>query len=542
MAREQWEEHWQATRYPLTDLSPYREQLLAIIQQVRSSQPLAPDALAQIIRQHPYLGKRTFNKHQLVEAYRAFVAAGELPFERDTLRKLQRKPIRTLSGVAPVTVLTGPAPCPGSCIFCPEVEGQPKSYLPDEPGAARAASFDFDPYLQTAGRIATFEALGHSAAKVELLILGGSWSAYPAAYQEWFVQRCLDAMNGRPSQSLTEAQAFNQEAPHRNVGLVVETRPDMINPAEALRLRRLGVTKVQLGAQSLDDRILELNQRGHTVAATRQAMRVLRLAGFKIVVHWMPNLHGASPEHDREDFDEWWADPALQPDELKIYPAALLQGTALYDLWLAGRYVPYAEEELVQLVADCKTTIPPYCRVNRVMRDIPAGNIVAGTLRSNLRQLVQRRLAEDGRKCRCIRCSEVRGNLVTRELLLLDDLIYSTDATQEHFLRFLTPDGRLAAFLRLSLPDPLLPPIVEELAGHAMIREVHAFGPALAIHSQSEGEAQHLGLGEELILEGARLARDAGYRHLAVIAALGTKDYYHRRGFGDQGLYMTRTL
>jgi elongator complex protein 3 len=543
MSRSEWEQHWLATRHPLDDLSPYRDQLMAIIQQVRRARSLTAEEMSQIVRRHPYEGRRTFNKNQLVRAYRGFCEEGVLPFERDTLRKLQRKPIRTASGVAPVTVLTEPFPCPGNCIFCPDVQGQPKSYLPDEPGAARAASFCFDPFAQTAGRIATFEALGHNAEKVELLILGGSWSAYPPDYQEWFIRRCLDAMNGREASTLSQAQADNEIALHRNVGLVVETRPDMITPAEIVRLRRLGVTKVQLGVQSLDDRILTLNRRDHSVADTQQALRLLRLGGFKIVVHWMPNLYGATPDSDRKDFQRLWDDPALRPDELKIYPTALLEGTDLYRLWQAGDYAPYPEDVLIDLVADCKTLVPPYCRINRIMRDIPAGNIVAGTTKSNLRQIAQRRLQGQGRRCRCLRCSEIRGRDFQREQLELDDLVYRTDATQEHFLRFLTPDQRTAGLLRLSLPAPE-GTIILELAGHAMIREVHVYGPALAINSASQGEAQHRGLGEELIERATEIAQHAGFRQMAVIAAIGTRDYYRRFGFAlsETELYMTRSI
>ena len=529
-----------ATRRPTDDLSEYDEQLLAVIQEIRSAGSLLPEDFNRIVRQHPYAGKRTFSKNQLVRAYRRFCSDGRLAFERETLRKLQMKPIRTMSGVAPVTVLTEPFPCPGRCIFCPEVEGQPKSYLPDEPGAARAASFCFDPYTQTAGRIATFEELGHSAEKVELLILGGSWSAYPPDYQEWFIRRCLDAMNGQTTESLAEAQKINETASHRNVGLVVETRPDMITHDELVRLRKLGVTKVQLGAQSLDDKILASNQRGHTAAQTREAMRLLRLAGFKIAVHWMPNLLGATPDSDRADFRRWWDDPELRPDEIKIYPTALLAGTELYHLWQAGHYTPYPESDLIDLVADCKEMVQPYCRINRVMRDIPAHNIVAGSTKSNLRQIVQRRMSQQGRHCRCIRCSEIRDRQVAQDELRLDDLVYRTGATEEHLLRYLAEDDKLAGFLRLSLPDPGVKPVLAELAGHALIREVHVYGPALDISAESEGQAQHIGLGGQLVQGAIRVAGSAGYPQISVIAAIGTRDYYRKQNFQLGKLYMSR--
>ena len=416
----------------------------------------------------------------------------------------------------------------------------PKSYLPDEPGAMRAATHGFDPYTQTASRVAALAEIGHSVDKVELLILGGTWSCYPEMYQEWFVRRCLDALNEVEAGSLEEAQRLNERAPHRNVGLVVETRPDYITPEEVRRLRRLGVTKVQLGVQNLDDAILARNRRGHTTADTRRAMRLLRLAGFKIVVHWMPNLLGATPESDLEDFRRLWDDPALRPDELKIYPTALLQDTELYEHWQRGEYRPYEEETLVELLARCKTLIPPYCRVNRLMRDIPAPDIVAGVKKSNLRQIVQRYMARRGLTCRCIRCREVRGRVVDAGTLRLERLDYETVGTRECFLSAVTPKGRLAGFLRLSLPQ--IEPPIAELSGCAVIRELHVYGPALELGARREGAAQHAGLGTQLLDEARRIARQEGFGRLAVIAAVGTRPYYRERGFEQGELYMIGTV
>ncbi len=572
------------------------------------------DALLRILAQHPRGSKGSggqgyFSKIELVEGYRQLTAAGLLAFERGVLRRLQMKPVRTASGVAPVTVLTKPAGCPGQCIFCPDAEGMPKSYLPDEPGARRAAQCGFDPYLQVRTRLATFAAMGHPADKVELLILGGTWSAYSKPYREWFVRRCLDAMNsvdrpdedvtsvmlngqaarpllpqipseasppsarlfadaesfstlsrqpaqsdsydspgGNPEEptSLIEAQGRNETAAHRNVGLVIETRPDWVTPAEIRHLRRLGVTKVQLGVQSLDDRILALNRRGHDVAAVRRAVTLLRAAGFKLHLHWMPNLFGATPQTDRADFDRLWADPGLRPDELKIYPCSIIEGTELYRRWQAGEYRPYTDDELLDLVADCKTAIPPYCRVSRVFRDIPADDIVAGVTSSNLRQLVHDRMAARGQVCRCIRCREVRHEVVGEDDLRLVTHAYETAGGREQFLSYETPDGRLAGFLRLSLPWPA-PEVAEiwaalpEIAGAAMIRDVHVYGPALEIGAESDGEAQHLGLGRRLISEARARARGAGFDRLAVIAAIGTRRYYERLGFARGELYMTAT-
>jgi elongator complex protein 3 len=577
------------------DARQHQDSLLAIFGAVRRAPVWDHNALMRILAQHPRdskepalrsprpegagsLPKGYFSKIELVTGYQQLTAAGVLPFERWVLRRLQMKPIRTSSGVAPVTVLTEPAGCPGHCIFCPSADGMPKSYLPDEPGARRAAQCGFDPYLQVRTRLETLETMGHSADKVELLILGGTWSAYPLAYREWFVQRCLDAMNENltppvppllgwnytaqerglggevifRAESLVAAQARNETASHRNVGLVIETRPDWVTPEEVVHLRRLGVTKVQLGVQSLDDHILALNRRGHDVATTRRAVRLLRAAGFKLHLHWMPNLYGATPEADRTDFARLWADPALRPDELKIYPCAVIEGTGLYRLWQAGEHRPYSDDELIALVADCKATIPPYCRVSRVLRDIPADDIVAGSKRSNLRQLVRDYMAAHGQVCRCIRCREIREAVVVEEDLHLVVHTYTTEGTQEQFLSYETSAGRLAGFLRLSLPpSPTggagagLPEeisevwaAVPEIAGAAMIRELHVYGPALGIGAASAGEAQHLGLGRRLVAEARARAAAAGFERLAVIAAIGTRGYYEGLGFARGELYM----
>jgi elongator complex protein 3 len=543
------------------DAQRFQTELLTIFDAVRRSDKWDVDTLGRILAQHPRDGKGLFSKIELVTGYQQLVAAGTMLFERRVMHRLQMKPVRTASGVAPVTVLTEPAGCPGRCIFCPDAEGMPKSYLPDEPGARRAAECGFDPYLQVRTRLDTFAAMGHTADKVELLILGGTWSAYSRHYREEFVKRCLEAMNGAESATLLEAQARNETSEHRNVGLVIETRPDWVTPAEVRHLRQLGVTKVQLGVQSLDDRILALNERGHTVQTVRRAVGLLRSAGFKLHLHWMPNLHGATPESDRDDFARLWDDPGLRPDELKIYPCSIIQGTALYTLWERGEFRPYTDEELIDLVADCKATIPRYCRVNRVFRDIPADDIVAGSKRSNLRQLVHERMAERSQACQCIRCREVRGLVVDEHDLRLVVHTYETSISLEHFLSCETADGKLAGFLRLSLPLPAFRNISDrshsprpagpectsaiwavlpEIEGAAMIREVHVYGPALGIGAVSAGEAQHLGLGQRLIAEASSVAGSAGFDRLAVISAIGTRRYYERLGFEQIGLYLSK--
>lgn len=530
-----------SARYAEIDVAGYRRELMAILDAIGAAPVFNEKVLRRVLRRHPRDGTGFFSKSQLVDAYRQFCAAGELTFEPETLNRLQMKPIRTQSGVAPVAVLTKPAGCPARCIFCPNDPDMPKSYLSREPGAQRALRHQFDPFEQTHSRLTALNNVGHPIQKVELLILGGTWSAYPHRYQEWFIHRCLDALNGQESTTLAEAQDRNEQAPSRCVGLTVETRPDWITPEEVVRLRRLGVTRVQIGIQSLDDRILALNNRGHDMEAARRACRLLRAAGFKLLLHWMPNLYGATPESDREDFARLWTDPDMRPDELKIYPCALVEDTELYDLWRQGQYVPYDEQTLIDLLADCKAQAPVYCRLSRVVRDIPSDYVVEGNRLSNLREEVQARLAAGGRKCRCIRCREVGDQAVEVDALQFRVTVIHTGAGEEHFIAAETPAGQLAGFLRLLLPSGQVER-PQELEGSAIIREVHVYGPALRIGASSGGEVQHLGLGGRLLAAAEDTARQGDWGDLAVIAALGTRDYYRRRGFELDELYMHKRL
>lgn len=518
-------------------------QLLRIMAAVTELGAARPKDLARVLRRFPRAAGQ-FSKDQLVTAYRHFCETGQLHFDPEVLRRLQMKPTRTLSGVATVTVLTKPFPCPGECLFCPTDVRMPKSYLADEPGAIRAEYHHFDPYVTTLSRLRALDNIGHATDKIELLILGGTWSYYPADYQTWFIQRCLDALNGVESASLAEAQQLNETAACRNVGLVIETRPDYIDAAEVRRLRRLGVTKVQLGAQSCDDHILELNRRGHTVEQTRQAVTLLRAAGFKVQLHWMPNLLGATPESDLLDYGRLWSDGGLRPDELKIYPNALVREAELVRWYDRGEFRPYTDEELVDLIAECKVNTPEYVRLNRIIRDIPKDHIVAGSTASNLREVIKRKLSGEGRACRCIRCREVRAeaaNVVER----INTIEYQTRGGRELFLSLDTDTGRLAGFLRLSFPTPEATGLtgIEELRGAAIIREVHVYGPVVELgRAGLSDQAQHSGLGMRLIREAVDRAQAAGYSRLAVISALGTRGYYLKQGFQRGEDYLFKSL
>ncbi len=599
------------------DLAVHRETLLPILRAVATRERLTRPQLDRLLRQHPRGGAGIFSRDELIEAYRAFAGREGLPpYDERVIQRLRRKPVRSSSGVTPVTVLTKPYPCPGECIFCPNDVRMPKSYLADEPGAQRAEQNHFDPYLQTYTRLQTYYAIGHPTDKIELIVLGGTWSFYPEPYQIWFVKRMLDALHdfgsgrdrraeieaalieraaepgapdpttfqihgtdlsrpynqvireifraelhraderarelatagGAPSPldeyatwaELAAAQRENEEAACRCVGLVVETRPDHISAAEVIRIRRLGGTKVQIGFQSLNDDVLRVNKRGHDVAATRRALRLLRQLGFKIHAHWMPNLYGSSPADDVADYERMFADADFRPDELKIYPCSLLESAELMQVYQRGDWRPYTHEELLETLVDCFARTPEYCRLTRVIRDIPSPYIVDGNQLTNFRQLVEREMARRGLSSGDIRAREVRFRDLSAVELRLDERRYATSIGDEVFLQWLTPERAIAGFARLALPREEA--LLEELRGAAIIREVHIYGQALGIGAAAGAETQHRGLGRQLIERCAAIAAAAGYGQLAVISAMGTRVYYRRLGFTDGPLYQTLEL
>lgn len=330
--------------------------------------------------------------------------------DRDlVLPLLIKKPMRTASGTAVVAVMASPHPCPhGKCTFCPGgVEnGSPQSYTGKEPAARRAGRNLYDPYMQVTDRIRQMEAIGHDVSKIDLIVMGGTFTCRDPEYKEWFVKRCFDAMNGSDSPDLASAQDLNETADRRCAAMAVETRPDSFSLGEAEDAMRLGATRVEIGVQILDDAILGAVNRGHTVQDIVDSTRVCKEAGISVGYHIMPGLPGSDPEKDMECFRRIFSDPAFRPDSFKFYTTLVIPGTRLYDMWKEGEYEPYGTEEAVELLAEMKSIVPEYVRIQRIQRDIPVPEIAAGILKSNLRQLVHQRMAEQGRKCRCLRCRE----------------------------------------------------------------------------------------------------------------------------------------
>ncbi|MBM4381735.1 MAG: tRNA uridine(34) 5-carboxymethylaminomethyl modification radical SAM/GNAT enzyme Elp3 [Deltaproteobacteria bacterium] len=568
------------------------EKLRAIIAEAIAAESLGARALDRILRRHPKDGRGFYTKREVLAAFRA--SASEWPLAESAFaEKLRTTPTRTLSGVAPVAVLTKPFPCPGRCVFCPSDVRMPKSYLANEPGCQRAQANRFDPYLQAWNRLAAFRAMGHSTAKVELIVLGGTWSFYPESYQVWFATRLFDALNDFGAgvdrrdeiaafapdfaslalgsrgydatvaahlragdgelvpasergewSALAAAQRANERAGARCVGLALETRPDHVTRDEVLRLRRLGATKVQLGIQSLDDAVLAANQRGHDIAATREAIALLRGAGFKVHAHWMANLLGATPASDRADFARLFDDPAIRPDELKLYPCSLVETAELVHHHARGEWRAYTREELLPLVADCLAAIPRWCRATRVIRDIPSQDIVTGSKETNLREAAEALLRERGTALQEIRAREVRNTARDDAPLTLRETRYATSIGDEIFLELTTTDDRIAAFARVSHPragSTQHAPIAE-LHGAALLREVHVYGAAAGFNERAANKAQHAGLGAKLVKRAAAIARDTGFARLSVISAVGTRDWYRRQHFTDGDLYQHLAL
>lgn len=551
------------------------------------------------------------------ELWQSWNVTSEL--EERFIRSVRMKPRRTASGVATITVITRPHTCSSNCIYCPCDLRMPKSYLANEPACQRAELTFFDPYVQVAARLQALHQMGHSTDKVELIVLGGTWSDYPESYQYWFIKELFRALNewpnspshiqerlnwytsfglqnseealssfvaeqqaavfddtatynqafhklydiSQPHQSawsqmqstydeLVEQQHVNETAAARVVGLVIETRPDTITPENLRMFRQLGCTKIQIGIQSTRQKILDANQRQMSVAQIKRAFSLIRLYGFKIHSHLMVNLLGATPEADKQDFKTFVTDPGFLPDEIKLYPCALVSGTQLVQKYREGAWQPYAKDELVDVLVQDVLATPPYVRISRMIRDISATDILVGNKHTNLRQMVEQELAAEdvASHVQEIRFREINQQQVRAAELTLQDFAYTTAVSDEHFLQWVTADNKIAGFCRLSLPhwDKLTSGACDVSAdellvqpGQAMIRELHVYGQALSLGSEGMS-AQHQGLGQKLLAKASSIAAEAGYTSLNVISSIGTRAYYRAQGFTDAGLYQQKAL
>ncbi len=481
---------------------------------------------------------------------------------------LQRKPVRTASGVSPVAIMTSPERCPhGKCLYCP---GGPdsefsssQSYTGEEPAAARGVQNDYDPYGQVRLRLEQLREIGHPVDKVELILMGGTMTARSHDYQEWFVKRAVEAMNDydvekepEPAEGVSFAQdpaeyewkyvedviAENERADVRNIGTTFETKPDWCDPEQIDRMLELGGTKVEVGVQTTYERINREMHRGHGIAESIEANRRLRDSAFKVGFHMMPGQPGMSKEMCLEDFRRLFEKEQWKPDYLKIYPTLVVRGTATYDRWYNGEYDPLDNEEAAQLVAEIKQMIPRYTRLQRVQRDIPADFIDAGVWKSNLRQLARKRMDEHGWSCECIRCREAGMNDEEPETVELDVMTYDACGGTEQFISVEDFEkDLLVGFARLRFPNQ---PVRPELENAALLRELHVYGTEVAVGREGEtGQHQHRGYGRQLMERAEQLAAEAGYDKLSVISGIGAREYYRKKlGYHQDGPYVSKRL
>lgn len=465
-----------------------------------------------------------------------------LKLSRDELKeRLKRKRMRTASGVMPVAVMTSPYLCPhGKCIMCPGGPASdfesPQSYVGREPAASRAAQHGFDPYEQVKARLYQIREIGHDFEKVELILMGGTLTARPVDYQKWFVERCLGAM-----------KAFGEEMGReiRNTGITFETRPDYANAGEIDRMLEMGATKVELGVQQVTNRVLETICRGHSVEDSIKANGSMRDSGLKVGFHLMLGLPGATPEDDKEMFDRIFYDSNFKPDYLKIYPTLVVRGTQLYDMWKRGDYEPICEDEAIEIIVHAKRIIPKWVRIQRIQRDIPAQFIEAGVKKSNLRQLVNARLHEQGHRCRCIRCREaglsrLAGRVADERGIKFSSERYEACKGTEYFLSYEDVENDiLIALLRLRAPHE---PHREELKHAALVRDLHVYSDLVGLGERKEHSWQHRGYGAQLLRKAEEIAVGKGYKKMAVMSGIGVREYYKRFGYQREGPFMVKTL
>jgi len=520
------------------------------------------DSLNKILRRYVKNNGKMYRNDELVEHYHSLLQNKKIQKNRLLEERIRLKPTRTNSGVAVVTVLTKPYPCPGRCIYCPNDPSMPKSYISSEPGAQRALNNKFDPYSQVYNRIITLKKIGHNIEKIELIVLGGTWSAYPLDYRIWFINECFKAMNSIDQNSdkyttpqdrhaskiewseLKKNQILNESAYCRNVGLVLETRPDYITQDEIICMRKLGATKIQLGIQNLSDKVLNANMVGRSTNDVKNAFSLLRRAGFKIQGHWMPGLYTSTPSTDIREYKRLWKKDFC-PDELKIYPVSVIENTTLSNLYKKGKYTPYTEKELSSIIEKHIQITPRYCRISRIIRDIPSNEIEAGSMITNLRQTAEEGLKKKKIKINEIHYREIKGKMVRKEDLQLEVLTYKTSVSKEYFISYKTKeDDMLCAFLRLSIPkkELLSNNFIEELKNSSIIREVHVYGPVVGLKYKSIGESQHLGLGKVLIQKAEQITKKHKIQKISVISAVGTRKYYELNGYQKGKLYMYKDI
>ena len=463
------------------------------------------------------------------------------------LRKvLLKKPIKTASGVSVIALMPKPYACPhGRCTYCPGgIEfNSPNSYTGNEPSTLNAIENNYDPKLQITTKIEKLIAFGHDPSKMEIVIVGGTFLFMPKDYQENFIKSCYDALNGIDSSSLEEAKLNNEHAKIRNVGFTIETKPDYCKQEHVDAMLNYGITRIEIGVQSLQERIYKIVNRGHDYKDVIDSFQISKDAGYKIVAHMMPGLPTVTPKEDIEDFKRLFTDQRLKPDMLKIYPSLVIENTPMFDEYKNGQYTPYSDEEMIQVLTEVKKNVPKWVRIMRVQREISPNEIIAGPKSGNLRQIVHQNLRKQGMSCKCIRCREVglSDNKTHEPSLKLNRIDYDSSGGKEVFLSYEDQNDAIYGFLRLRKPSELSHR--NEVKGNCIVREIHVYGKSLKIGEKEENEIQHSGLGKNLMKEAERISKEEfDAKQLLVISAVGTREYYQKIGYSLYGPYMAKAL
>ncbi len=448
-----------------------------------------------------------------------------------------KKPTKTLSGVTPLAVMLPPRKCEhGTCVYCPTLDA-PQSYTPDSPAVLRARSLNYDPYDQTRARLDSFKAMGHPTDKIELIIMGGTFFSYPLDFQYKFVKRCFDALNGKVSKNLESAKKINESAVHRCIALCIETRPDLCSDNEIKRMLDFGATRCELGVQIIDDKIYKKINRGHSVKDVINATRRLKDAGFKIGYHLMPGLPGSNPKKDFELFRKIFSDSDFRPDQIKIYPTQVLPGSKLAEWHEKGKYEPYNFDELIELISKMKLSVPRYCRIMRIMREIPPKYLIAGTTKIDLRKIISERISREGKKCQCIRCREIgfaiRDDRHLGNKIRLNQIVYTASKGKEIFMELIDERDNLFGLCRARVVN-------DQKSKILYVRELHVYGPQIKIGET--GKIQHKGLGITLMKEAEKTAKKEKCNSIRVISGIGVREYYKKLGYKLEGFYMVKAI
>ena len=442
-----------------------------------------------------------------------------------------RKPTKTISGITPVAVMLPPRKCDhGLCVYCPNLK-VPQSYTPKSPVVMRARELNYDSYKQVVVRLKAFEVMNHPTDKIELIIMGGTFLQYSKKFQYEFVKGCYEAFNGKKSKDLVTAQTLNEKSKHRCVALCIETRPDCcakyIN-----RMREFGTTRVELGVQIIDDQIYEKIKRGHKVKEVIDATKALKDAGFKIGYHIMPGLPGSNFSHDLKLFKKLFSNLDFKPDQLKLYPCQVMPCSELENLYWKKKYKPYTKEQTEKILVSMLKQVPRYCRVMRVMREIPPDYLVAGTINIDLRKDIEAELRKKNSKLKEIRYREIgfalRDNREVNNNLKLKVTKYKASKGDEYFLEIINKDDVLFGLLRLRIFD-----------NRAIIRELHVYGQALKLGEKGK-LGQHTGLGKWLMSEAEKIVKKNKINKLSVISGVGVRPYYKRLGYKLEDTYMVK--